>query len=81
PKGKSPYGILDMAGNVEEWTRTIYQPYPGGKPITDRFGGPGDYYIIRGGSFDHESDLARCARRHGGPYKHSIVGGRLVIEL
>ena len=79
PNGKSPYGILDMAGNVEEWTRTKYQPYPGGTPINDRFGGPSNYYVIRGGSFDHEGDLARCARRHGGPYEHSIVGGRLVI--
>lgn len=80
PNGKSPHGILDMAGNVEEWTSTKYQPYPGGKPIHDRFGGPGDYNVIRGGSFDHEGDLARCARRHGGPYEHSIVGGRLVIQ-
>ncbi|SRR6266540_218820 len=80
PNGKSPYGILDMAGNVEEWTSTKYQPYPGGKPIHDRFGGPGEYYVTRGGSFDHEGDLARCARRHGGPYEHSIIDGRLVIE-
>ena len=81
PNGKSPYGILNMAGNVEEWTSTKYQPYPNGKPIHDRFGGPGDYYVIRGGSFDHEGDLARCARRHGGPYEHSIIGGRLVINI
>jgi formylglycine-generating enzyme required for sulfatase activity len=79
--GKSPYGVFDMAGNVEEWTCTRYQPYPGGRPIHDRFGGLGDYYVIRGGSFDHEGDLARCARRHGGPYEHSVVGGRLVINL
>lgn len=81
PGGKSPYGMLDMAGNVEEWTSTKYQPYPGGRTIHDRFGGPGDYYVTRGGSFDHEGDLARCARRHGGPYEHSIVGGRVAIEL
>lgn len=81
PTGKSPYGMLDIAGNVEEWTRTKYRPYPGGKPVSDRFGGPDDYYVIRGGSFDHEGDLARCARRHGGPYEHSIVGGRVMLEV
>lgn len=81
PAGKSPYNILDTAGNVEEWTRSKYQPYPGGRPVNDRFDGPDDYYVIRGGSFDHGGDLARCARRHGGPYEHSIVGGRIILEI
>jgi iron(II)-dependent oxidoreductase len=28
PKGASPYGVLDMAGQVWEWTRSIHRPYP-----------------------------------------------------
>lgn len=28
PKGVSPYGIHDMAGQVWEWTTSSYQPYP-----------------------------------------------------
>ncbi|MBT3351210.1 MAG: SUMF1/EgtB/PvdO family nonheme iron enzyme [Nitrospinaceae bacterium] len=28
PKGASPYGVLDMAGQVWEWTRSLYRPYP-----------------------------------------------------
>ncbi len=28
PGGASPYGVLDMAGQVGEWTRSIAKPYP-----------------------------------------------------
>jgi serine/threonine-protein kinase len=28
PKGASPYGVMDMAGNMWEWTSTAEMPYP-----------------------------------------------------
>ncbi|MFJ6612596.1 formylglycine-generating enzyme family protein [Streptomyces sp. NPDC091289] len=66
PEGASPFGVLDMAGNADEWTSTRYAPYPGAPaevPETEDWAF--DRHITRGGAFRHDRDLARCARRHG----------------
>jgi formylglycine-generating enzyme required for sulfatase activity len=36
--GKSPYGALNMTGNVWEWTLDWYKPYPGSKYESEFFG-------------------------------------------
>ena len=79
PAGASPYGALDMGGNVEEWTSGLYRPYPGGKVVTNGFGGPG-HRVTRGGHWEGRGDLARCARRHGA-WAHSRVGARMVLNM
>jgi toxoflavin biosynthesis protein ToxD len=84
PRGASPFGVFDMAGNVEEWTSSRYEPYPGGTFVNDHLSrtlGP-KYRILRGGSFTRGGDLARCARRHG-PLprpEFRFTGFRLVAE-
>lgn len=66
PLGRTPSGIDDLAGNVEEYTEDIYRPYPGGEQIGDDLQrNEGSYRISRGGSFSRFGDLARCRRRHG----------------
>lgn len=45
PCGASPFGLLDMAGNVAEWTGTDYKPYPGSNAK------PGEGKVFRGGTF------------------------------
>ena len=64
---QSPFGVLDLAGNVEEWTGDVYAPYPGGTFVDDDISMAvgRNYHILRGGSFALGGDLARCARRHG----------------
>jgi formylglycine-generating enzyme required for sulfatase activity len=82
PGGASWCGVLDLGGNVEEWTSSRYAPYPGGALVEDdlsrRLGS--DYPIVRGGSFALGGDLARSARRHGPlpGHRFRVIGFRLV---
>ena len=64
--GKSPFGLTDMAGNVEEYVSDNYQAYPGGQHVADHLVDiHGQYRVARGGSFARFRDLARTRRRHG----------------
>ena len=55
--GASPFGVLDMSGNVWEWCLTIW-----GSHSTNLTGS--DKRCIRGGSWDFEAINARAAFRH-----------------
>jgi serine/threonine-protein kinase len=48
PAGASPFGCLDLAGNVAEWTDDLYGRYGGPPPRDD----PGALRVVRGGAFD-----------------------------
>ncbi|WP_412540823.1 SUMF1/EgtB/PvdO family nonheme iron enzyme [Longispora sp. K20-0274] len=66
PAGRSPFGLDDMGGNVEEYVADEYRPYPGGRAVADDLAGSWlAYRVARGGSFARYGDLARCRRRHG----------------
>lgn len=79
PHGASPFGILDLAGNVDEWTATEYAPYPGApSEVAARETWALDPHVTRGGSWRQHRDLARCARRHGIYPGNAGAGFRLV---
>ena len=64
--GESPFGVSDMAGNVEEYVAEYYLPYPDGSFIQDHLVDiHGEYRVARGGSFARFRDLLRTKRRHG----------------
>lgn len=66
PAGSSPWGLLDAAGQVFEWTQT---PQGAGR------------YIVKGGSWDDKGcGVCRPAARHGRPeaIRHILVGFRLL---
>jgi formylglycine-generating enzyme required for sulfatase activity len=47
----SPFGVLDMSGNVWQWTADNYRPYAGRPPT---FVIPPDAKVIRGGSYQSD---------------------------
>lgn len=59
--GMSPFGCLDMAGNVVEWTQNWYEAYPGNNQVTKEYGQI--FRSLRGGSFASDRFDVRCARR------------------
>lgn len=63
PHGESPYHAQDMAGNVWEWTSTIYQRYPYRKDDAHENLDSTDNRVLRGGSWASGSRLVRAAYR------------------
>jgi formylglycine-generating enzyme required for sulfatase activity len=49
PKGRSPYGLYDLSGNVWEWVDSYYLPHPG-NPVTRAEYGK-DKRVLKGGSW------------------------------
>lgn len=68
PQGDSPYGCVDMAGNVWEWTTSRHEE---------------GRQVVRGGSFSRDSDRARCAYRgrYRPNVRSQVSGFRTVVSL
>lgn len=84
PAGASPYGLLDMSGNVSEWTRSLYQNYPyrASDGREDLSAGNNAPRVVRGGSFDDDGWVVRAASRGGNvpSVRFISVGFRVVVS-
>ena len=76
PEGASPYGLLDMAGNVWEWTSSLYWAYPYQADDGREDHTTPESRVLRGGSWLDFHDSARAAyRRSYVPAYHSRTHG------
>jgi len=57
----SPFGVLDMSGNVWQWCEDGYKPYAGHEPT---FQIPAGAKVIRGGSFKSDKDHVTTTTRN-----------------
>ena len=60
PAGASPYGVMDISGNVWEWTRTNYETTSDQELSSNR------RRVLRGGSWSVDAYLTPMATRNNG---------------
>jgi serine/threonine-protein kinase len=82
PESESPYGVLDMTGNVEEWTSSSKRSYPyspeDGREETGRYGDR----VLRGGSFLTDAEYIVSSSRWGNrpSGRYSMTGFRCSVS-
>ncbi len=64
PDGRTPEGIDDLAGNVQEWVADWFAPeYPAADAVNPKGPDMGERRVVRGGSYMHGPAWLRSAAR------------------
>ena len=82
PRGASPFGVEDLAGNVFEWCLDFFEAYRGKPRSNPRGPTQGAQRVYRGGSWKSRAASLRASARHfnNPDYVSNDVGFRVVCE-
>lgn len=83
PGGASPYGALNMAGNVMEWTSSLDIEYPYQADDGREDQNAAAHRVIRGGAWnDRPGDMRAAHRNRNSPdNRYDYIGFRLVLVV
>lgn len=81
PDGDTPEGLIDMLGNVWEWTNSLYRPYPY-DPDDGRESRQADgFRVLRGASWVNDASVAHSLSRLDGDFQFfNNVGFRCAVS-
>lgn len=84
PQGANIWGVLDLIGNVYEWTSSEYYRYPGSESKVQEVGKNKGKLAVRGGSADEESAKLKITSTYRAfidrDVKNKVLGFRIVKE-
>ena len=78
PLGASPYGAMDMAGNVAEWVADWWGEYPTELQVNPTGPLEGVHRVIRGGGYSDFAQFIRTSLRYKVYSLNATAGFRCV---
>lgn len=81
PHGDTPEGLVDMVGNIWEWTNSLFAPFPydpnDGRESRQALG----FRVLRGASWVNDAPVANCLSRLDGDFQfYNNVGFRCAVS-